>query len=150
MVNLMAVVKTFLTEDEWPYQELENQMLVRTQFQGDNAQWVCFAQTNEEMQQFIFYSICPINIAENKRKAMAEFLTRANYGLLMGNFEMDFEDGQVRYKTSLDVEGETLTPGLVKNVIYANVTLMDRYMPGIMKVNYTEVEPADVIAQIEN
>ena len=42
---------------------------------------------------------------EEMRVPMAEFLTRANYGLRIGNFEMDFEDGEVRYKSSVDFEG---------------------------------------------
>jgi len=33
-----------------------------------------------------------------------EFLTRANYGLNIGNFEMDFQDGEIRFKTAIDVE----------------------------------------------
>ena len=29
-------------------------------------------------------------------KRTAEFLTRANYGLVFGNFEMDMHDGEIR------------------------------------------------------
>jgi hypothetical protein len=49
-------------------------------FQGQNGQWTCFAQVREEQSQFVFYSVCPVNASEDKRLAVAEFLTRANWG----------------------------------------------------------------------
>lgn len=41
-------------------------------------------------------------VPEEKRSAVAEFITRANYGLPGGNFEMDWRDGELRYKVFLD------------------------------------------------
>jgi hypothetical protein len=80
---------------------------------------------------------------------VAEFITRANYGLRIGNFELDFRDGEVRYKSSLDFEGETLTPGLVKFAIYPAVQTMDRYLPGLMGVIYGHKPRAEAIAEVE-
>ncbi len=79
----------------------------------------------------------------------AEYLTRANYGLRIGNFEMDFSDGEVRYKTSIDVKGGNLTPSMVKVIVYANLHTMDRYLPGIMEVIFTEHSPKQVIDTVE-
>ena len=80
---------------------------------------------------------------------MAEFITRANYGMIVGSFEMDYGDGEVRYKTSIDVEGDRLSLGLVRQLVYINVLMMDRYLPGIMKVAYGDVDPAAAIDSIE-
>ncbi|MGH2410076.1 MAG: YbjN domain-containing protein, partial [Chloroflexota bacterium] len=84
-----------------------------------------------------------------RRLAMAEFLTRANYGLPIGNFELDFEDGEIRFKTSIDLEEVEPNPLLVKHVIYANVIMMDRYLPGIASVAEDKASPAAAIAEIE-
>jgi hypothetical protein len=35
-------------------------------------------------------------------------------------------------------------------LVYANVTMMDEYFPGIMSVVYGEVEVQEAIAQIES
>ena len=103
-----------------------------------------------EQQQFVFYSICPVNAPENKRLAVAEFITRANSGMIIGHFELDFTEGQIRYKTSIDVEDDSLCSALIKRLVYANVMMMDAYLPGIMSVIYGEVTPLDAIAQIES
>jgi hypothetical protein len=69
--------------------------------------------------------------------------------MIIGNFEMDFEDGEIRYKTSIDVEGDSLSSALIKRLVYANVMMMDAYLPGIMSVIYGDVSPEDAITQIE-
>jgi hypothetical protein len=119
-------------------------------FQGENGKWTCYARVREEQEQFLFYSICPVNAPDSKRMAIAEFLTRANSGTIIGNFELDFTNGEIRYKTSIDVQGDSLSFELIKQLVYANVTMMDQYLPGIMSVIYGEVEPKDAIAQIES
>ncbi|HLP89280.1 MAG TPA: YbjN domain-containing protein [Nostocaceae cyanobacterium] len=148
-LQIFEEVVNFFKNDNWPFVQMEDQPILQTNFQGENGQWSCFARVRLEQEQFIFYSVCPVNVPENKRLAMAEFLTRANSDVVIGNFEMDFDDGEIRYKTSIDVEGERLTFGLIKQLIYPNVMIMDEYLPGIMAVIYGNISPVDAIAQIE-
>jgi hypothetical protein len=149
MGKILEALRQFFTEDKWPFIELEKETVFKTGYSGKNANWSCYAQAREEQQMFIFYSVCPINIPQEKRDAVAEYLSRANYGLMIGNFEIDFNDGEVRYKTSLDVEDSVLTQALIHNLVYANVFMMDRYTPGIMEVVYGNVFPLDAIKKIE-
>ncbi len=139
----------FFKEDEWPFYQIKGQPVLQMAFQGENGKLTCYAKVREKQQQFVFYSLCPINAPENKRLAIAEFITRANSGTIVGNFELDFADGEIRYKTSIDVENDRLSSALIKQMVYANVTMMDEYLPGIMSVIYGDVEPKDAIAQIE-
>ena len=69
--------------------------------------------------------------------------------LRIGNFEMDFGDGEVRYKSSLDFEGAELTSELISHAIYPAVQTMDRYLPGVMGLLYGDKSPAEAIAEVE-
>jgi hypothetical protein len=149
MAELFDVIVGFFEEDGWPFTPVEGQTTLRTAFQGENGQWACYGLAREEQHQFVFYSVCPVNAAADSRPAMAEFLTRANYGLFIGNFEMDWTDGEIRYKTGIDVEGDRLSQALVQGTVYANVMIMDRYLPGIMKVLYGNLSPAEAVAEVE-
>lgn len=139
----------FFQEDNWHFEQLPGKPILKLGFRGDNGSWKCYAQAREAQHQFVFYSILDVNVPPKRRQAMAEFLTRANYGLVIGNFEMDFNDGEVRYKTSIDVEGDRLTSALIKQMVYINVLMMDRYLPGIMSVVFGNADPAQAIAAIE-
>ncbi len=50
----------------------------------------------------------------------------------------------------IDAEGDSLSSALIKRLVYANVMMMDTYLPGIMSVIYGNVQPEDAIAQIES
>ena len=147
--SLFETLKAFFEEDEWPFEYLPDLSALRIPFQGANGEWVCFAQANEAQSQVVFYSIATVNAPPEKRTSVADFITRANYGLAVGNFEMDFVDGEIRCKTSLNAEGSHLTTALIKQLVYTNITIMDRYLPGLMRVLYSDVEPALAIAEVE-
>ena len=149
MSNLLKIVSDFLEMDNWPFAPSSSHPVIKTGFQGDNGKWTCLIRVLEDEQQVAFYSILPLNVPDTKRPELALFLTAANYGIIIGNFEMDLEDGEVRYKTSLDVDGAALTPELLRAMVYNNVGIMDKYFPGIMAVVYGDKSIQEALNQIE-
>jgi hypothetical protein len=147
---LYAAMTEFFIEDGWPVAEVANQSIVSLNFQGQHGRWMCYGQTREDHQQFVFYSVCPVVVPEARRAAMAEFVTRANFGLIIGNFELDYADGELRYKTSIDVEGTEINQALIRQCVYANVLMMDQYLPGILSLVYSDTEPTAALALVEN
>jgi hypothetical protein len=97
-----------------------------------------------------FHSVLPIAVPEELRGAAMEYLTRANYGLSLGNFEMDLSDGEVRYKTSLDVMDGSFTSRMLTALCYVNLQMVERYLPGLMQVIYAGVGPERAIAVVED
>ncbi|WRH65506.1 MAG: YbjN domain-containing protein [Planktothrix sp. GU0601_MAG3] len=80
---------------------------------------------------------------------MATFITLLNYGTVVGNFEMNFQDGELRYKTSLDAEDAALNPALIKHLIYTSVSTMDDYLPGILSVIYGNISPEEAFQRTQ-
>lgn len=142
-------VGQFLEEDEWYPQRLDDQYVYRVGFSGTNGQLQCYARVYVDIEQFVFYVYAPIKAPQTARQQAAEFLTRANYGMRIGNFEMDYADGEVRYKSSVDFEHATLSGELVRNAIYPAVRMMDDYLPGLLSVIYGGKTPEEAIAEIE-
>lgn len=149
MSDLFSGIQKFFTDDEWYYLQLGNQPILQMTYPGKNGKWTCYAQVHEEQQIFFFYSVCPIDTPEEKRLLMAELLTRANYGLKVGYFDMNFADGEVRFKTSIDVGEENLSNTILRNLVYNNLWIMDHYLPGILSLIYSEITPMEVIQKME-
>jgi hypothetical protein len=139
----------FLQEDEWHPQKLDDKTIYRVAFSGTNGNYACFAVIRIDLEQFIFYVQSSVKAPEEMRTAVAEFITRANYGLRIGNFELDMSDGEIRYKSSLDFEGIPLSAALIKNAIYPAVQTMDRYFAGLLQVMYGQNTPEEAILKIE-
>jgi hypothetical protein len=148
-LRAFEALAAFLEADGWHPQRLDDKYIYRVGFMGKNGQFTCYAQVRPDLEQFLFYAMAPVKAPEADRPAVAEFITRANYGLRIGNFELDFRDGEVRYKSSLDFEGETLSHAWLEHAIYPAVQTMDRYLPGLMNVLYGGVPPDKAVTEIE-
>lgn len=149
MGRILDAVGRFLEEDDWPLSPIDGRAVYKTGYEGKNGQFTCYAQERTEEDQFVFYSIFPVRTPEDKQQAVAEFICRANYGMIIGNFEHDYGDGEIRYKTSVDVEGVEVVDALIRHLIYANVLTMDKYFPGLMRVLYAGIAPVDAIDEVE-
>ena len=129
--SLLDAVIAFFTNDDWTFTKLQGQTVLHMAYQGENGLWNCYAQTRETEEQFIFYSIYPDLVPEDRRSSLAELLTRLNYGLVIGNFELDLDDGEVRYKTSIDTVGSALKSQIIERLVHTNIVIMDYYWPQI-------------------
>jgi hypothetical protein len=118
--------------------------------------WVLFRpQTNSStgskkrshVKHLVFISIFPVQAPPKKRMACAELLTRINYDLLHGCFEMDFEDGEIRFRTSIGALEVPIARKHLEHLIFTNVLTMDRYIATIMRVLYANEQPDEALRQ---
>jgi hypothetical protein len=130
----VEVLKRAFAEHGWPYAEVRGAPVLLSELSGPAGRWSLYAQAVEELDAILLYSICPRRVPEDRRGEVALFLTRANYGLAAGNFELDFDDGEVRYKTVLQLQGDELDGLTLKRLVRANGIAMERYLPGIEAV----------------
>jgi hypothetical protein len=149
-IPIYQAMLTFFSEDDWAFTKLKGEPTLRLAAQGNHGQWDCYAKALDERSQFVFYSICPTPAPEAKRAPVSEFLARANYGLVLGNFELDFDDGEIRYKTSLDATHQPIRSAAIKQLVYTNIMTMDQYLPGLLAVIEQDMEPREAIQRVES
>jgi hypothetical protein len=147
--KIYQAMLNFFSEEDWEFTKLQGELTLRLACKGKNGEWNCYALANETQQRFLFYSIYPQDIPPTNRIAIAELLSRANHGIEIGNFELDFDSGEIRFKTSLDVTGDRITPALIKQLVYINVLTIDQYLPSIQAVldGATPIDAIQAIAQ---
>jgi hypothetical protein len=146
---LMDVVVRFFQEEQWYYQKLDNKPVIRAGYRGERGTWVCYARVDEENLRIVFYSLMGLNIPSEYNSQVSEYLTRVNYILPVGNFEMNLETGEVRFRTSLDAPDGTVTLPQVRSLVYANVKAMDYYFPGVVAVIHSGLSPEAALARVE-
>ena len=149
MSTLIDIAAAFLTQDDWAHQRQAEPEGLLVPFQGDHGSWNLLIRADDGLQQLLIHSLCPLRCPEARRPALMEFITRANQGMVIGNFELDLDDGELRFKTAIDVEDSGLDTALVRNLLYPNCLMMDRYLPGVTAVIAGERSPAHAIAAIE-
>jgi hypothetical protein len=122
----------------------------RMPVRGVHGEWVCIVRVFPDSERLLVYSILSENVPEDRRTRISELFVRINYGLVIGNFEMDWEDGEVRYKTSMDLESITPTAIIVRNLIFSNFFSTDRYFNVIEEAIHTEQDLASLLAAAED
>lgn len=128
--TLNEVVEAYITRMELPFEWVDESIL-RLNFTGEQGEWIVLIRTDEEKRLCIVYSIYPELVPAEHRAGMANFLFEENYDLSVGNFEMDAADGELRYRTSIDVENDRLSMELLNQLFTTNVVIMDHYLDAI-------------------
>lgn len=147
--NFDKVVK-YLEGKAIKFEPRRDESIIKTGFEGNNGTYATFFDIKEDKNLLIIYSFSSIKIPEHKRLLIAEYLTRANYGIMTGNFEMDFRDGEVRYKASVHFADSTLSDAMIENLLEKSLSTLDTYFPGLMRVTYSNESAASVIMEIES
>ena len=155
--TLFQLLLRVLEREEEPLREDEDEGIIRGALTLRRATVPLFARVRESQFLVLIYTILPVRCPDAKFPEMLELLTRANWGLPLGNFEMDLSDGEVRFKTSVDVEGVPLhqPPGApaaemaITNILMANKVAMDRYLPAILGLIYGDETVVTLIDRAE-
>jgi len=139
---------TFFDEQEWKYRRDEESPILYLGFSGDGCKLDCKAlvEARKDDQYWLcFLCTLPVKAPAAKRAACAELLNRINYGLLIGSFEMDFQNGVIGFRTSAMLPAEDVSLGAIRHLTMGNLCQVDDYYAPIMAVLYSETTPEQAL-----
>lgn len=157
MVALQDLVLAWFDEDGWSLTPSDDGHSWVATVEGEHGRWMTLVQVYDDRGVFAVYSILPVSPPGPKIPTVVEYLTRANAGLVTGNFEVDVDSGEVRYKTAIDLSDVpeaaladgTVVRALVGDLAYTNAATTDRYLAGLLQVIAGSATPAEAITAIE-
>jgi hypothetical protein len=126
-----------------PYFELD--------YSVNNLRMNIILDQNEDHGQVFAYFISPVLIPKERRTEILELMNWLNWRRVMvGNFEMDPRDGELRARISMDIEGSELTDTMIYNIIACGIHLMDKHFPNFMEVCYGHASADDIIKRFSD
>ena len=84
--------------------------------------------------KYIVYSKIDMRADEASRPEMAKLLTYINYGLVYGGFEMDFSDGEIRFRNPVNCDNFLPSDEIIRRSISVPVAMMERYGDALLGV----------------
>ena len=168
MSPIAEAIAAFFARHDWPVDHFDDvagelggeadtapDRVSITSFKGDHGTWpLVVAIVGDEVPYLVVHSIVPPVAPLGDEVAVLEVLTRMNDGLVDGCFELNFDDGTIRMRSSVPllslvlVDVETLT-NLVGNLVTSNVATADRFIPALVAVIDHGVAPAIAVAAAE-
>jgi hypothetical protein len=148
--SLLQHLADLLSREGRQYESHEDAGALRLDFEGTDAEWGCILQALEDDRVIVCYSVSPLRPLPETMAETVEFLHRANAGLLIGNFEIDLDDGEVRFKTSLGLgPSEPWSDDLARVIIDTNLAVMDHYARSLLLVVTGGATAVEAIQEIE-
>jgi len=148
MSAVMQAMKSFLDEEGWAHEMHTDGDAVRMRFRGSSGEWPLFAQ-DVGGGKVLVYGLPGSPIPLERRAAVADVVCRLNWGLILGNFELDMDTGEVRYKTSADLRGVEVSPQEMRHLVFTNCLMLDRYLPAVLAVAFGSRDPKVAIEESE-
>ena len=136
---LLDQIVSFMDDADRHYDRVsEGGGLIVTQISGDDGTWSVYVQItdDQEARRVVVHGRIPAHIPESNRLKVAEMLTRTNYELILGNFELNLEDGEVLFKTTLDLAGGQLTQAMFERAYQLNAQCVNEYYGQILRVGF--------------
>ena len=90
----------------------------------------------------------PLAADENTRLAVAEYLTRVNFNMRNGNFELNMETGEIRFKLYVHCSGETLDEKAARLSVMLPFMMLDRFGDGLLEVLFGFRSPREAFEAI--
>lgn len=148
--SLLDIVTTALDQHELNYHIDHDSQMLSGSLRGDHGSWRFIVEVvDREERGVIIVSFVPVNVPAARRTAVAELLTRINFSKAMAFFALDMSDGEVVYKSGFDLVDAVLTPEMFDGTFLLNAQTLDHYLPAIMQVCFSQVEPEAAMASLD-
>lgn len=98
---------------------------------------------------YTVFAKCPLLASESSRSAVSEYLMRANFNMISGCFEMNYLDGEVRFKVNQYCKDLLLSKENMKRSIMLPLAMFNRYGNGLLNVMVNGSSPEDEIRKAE-
>lgn len=133
--DIIDAIRNVLDDDEWNYDletDREDGPIIRTGCRiggklRNISEVIDFGDTF-----FLVFALCPIHADPENLVELSKYLHMANYGLVLGNFELDHRDGEIRYKAMVDCNGlDAIPSAIIDRAIHVPFRMFARYGDGI-------------------
>jgi hypothetical protein len=138
-----------LDERDVKYMANSDTRSIYAEFRGEVGTYRIIAAVDAEADLFQVFGYAPVRVPDGARPSIAETLVRANYGLKVGKFEMDWNDGELRFQAAQILSDGNLDDDVIGRLMGTTIAMLDMYLPAVMSVIYGNELPQDAIRCVE-
>lgn len=155
---IVDYLKQYFDDKEWHYNHYQpkirdSQKSHYLSLRMRNKQLDCgyLFRVQEKTKLLAVYGILPFLIPESHQSAAMLLITQINYDMMIGNLEMDVDDGEIRYKNAIDIEAVGLDDDILEHLlqsIIAMTTVAHEIFSDLVNNQYPAEELPDLLLQL--
>ncbi|WP_457857474.1 YbjN domain-containing protein [Psychrobacter pulmonis] len=132
---IVNYLKQYFDDQQWHYNHYRPKSSVSDNNDSQQSHYLSFRMRNKNLDcGYLFrvqehnnllavYGILPFLIPESHQSAAMLLITQINYDMLIGNLEMDINDGEIRYKNAIDVEAVGMDESTIDHLLQSVIAM---------------------------
>lgn len=144
--KLLERVGEYLAEKDWTYTLFDEDEYLAFNLRLRDGSARVFVQAWEGVgwSRLVVYVTYPTFVPLPRRSAVCEAITRINQTNILGNFELDMNDGEVRVRTTLESDLYIGEP-MIDRAIRKGLDLADQYQAALLAIAFGNASAQDVL-----
>ena len=129
-IPIVDYLKQYFDDKEWHYNHYQpkirdSQKSHYLSLRMRNKRLDCgyLFRVQEKNKLLAIYGILPFLIPESHQSAAMLLMTQINYDMVIGNLEMDVNDGEIRYKNAIDIEAVGLDDDILEHLLQSIIAM---------------------------
>lgn len=152
LAEVREAVEDFFKQDEAKYQPFNERNVASANYAVRAKLGKATAFFHAYKDKLIVKLMLPIKAEEADRAKVGEYLHRANYGLMIGNFDFDFNDGEISYRVPIYCGKEHFMPPTYEQIDFAvliGLSMISKYGDGLLKIILGVATPEEAVDAAE-
>lgn len=147
MSKVIDSISVFFEESKYYYESRDDSLISRFKIKSNisNITMIVYAYKDT----YTVSAKCPIFANEESFSAVSEYLMRANYNMISGCFEMNYNNGEIRFKYNQYCKDSLPSKDSIKRSIMLPLAMFNRYGNGLLNVMLNGSSPEEEIKKAE-
>ncbi len=145
----LEMVQRYLRDHQWKAEAMPKEHAFKEERETKYGIVTYYFQIEPELDQFLFYISPEIRLIKEQLLPVAEFVVRANFGMRIGNFELDMKEGKVSFRSGLNFKGQGLSTALIDGAVQPALKAFEEFYPSLEKVFAGIMSPLEAINEAE-
>ncbi len=144
--SLYQRVVDLILAREWNYSGREDDgfILLNLRLRDGSVRAIVDVAESPGWSRLLVYAIFPVFVPQHRRPAVLDAINRINYVQVLGNFEMDPQDGQDRTRAVM-ASDVYLADALIDRTLRMALDLADQHLAGLLAVAFGGSSAADIL-----
>lgn len=138
--TLQAVVE-YWEANKFTWETNTDETYVEIRIFNEHGQWRLLFLPCDEPERLMVLSVLPLRVPKVRRRAVAEFITRLNHNLIEGSFDLNFDDGELRYRDCILIDDGKPTADQLDKIAGNSYRTFSQHLPVILSVAFGRMSP---------
>ena len=129
-IPIVDFLEQYFNDKDWPYnyyqpkiRDSQKSHYLSLRMRDKQLDCGYLFRVQEKNKLLAVYGILPFLIPESHQSAAMLLITQINYDMMIGNLEMDVDDGEIRYKNAIDIEAVGLDDDILEHLLQSIIAM---------------------------